>query len=54
MGVKEVRWQAVDWIDLPQEREKWWAVVSTVMNFRVPQCEPNFLASWDKESDPCS
>jgi hypothetical protein len=51
MDVKE---QAVEWINLPRDRDQLRDVVSTVMNFRVPQCEPNFLASWDKESDPCS
>ena len=25
----------MDWIDLPQDRHKWWAVVNTVMNLRV-------------------
>jgi hypothetical protein len=24
-----------DWIDLVQDREQWWALVNTVMNFRV-------------------
>jgi hypothetical protein len=26
----------VDWIDLAQERDQWWAVVNTVMNFQIP------------------
>jgi hypothetical protein len=24
------------WIDTAQNRERWWAVVNAVMNFRVP------------------
>ena len=24
----------IDWIDLSEVRDRWWAVVNTVMNFR--------------------
>jgi hypothetical protein len=26
----------MDWIELAQERDRWWAVVNTGMNLRVP------------------
>jgi hypothetical protein len=36
MDLKHTRWEGVDWIDLAQDRDKWQAVVNTVMNLRVP------------------
>jgi hypothetical protein len=26
----------MDWIDMAQDRVRWWALVSAVMNLRVP------------------
>jgi hypothetical protein len=36
MDLREIGWDDVDWIDLAQDRNQWRALVSTVMNLRVP------------------
>jgi hypothetical protein len=36
MDLKEIGWDGMDWIDLPQDRDLWTALVDTVMNLRVP------------------
>jgi hypothetical protein len=36
MGLQEEGFGGIDWIDLAQDRDRWRALVSTVMNFRVP------------------
>jgi hypothetical protein len=28
--------EGIDWIDLTQDRDRWWALVNAVMNLRVP------------------
>jgi len=35
----------MDWIDVAQDSDSWWAVVNTVMNFSFPYNAANFLAS---------
>jgi hypothetical protein len=32
----ETGWYGMDWIDVTQDRDRWRAVVNTVMNLRVP------------------
>jgi hypothetical protein len=36
MDFKEIEWGVIDWIDLAQDRDRWRALVNTVMNLRVP------------------
>jgi hypothetical protein len=36
MYLTKIEWEGLDWIYLALDRGKWWAVVKTVMNFRVP------------------
>jgi hypothetical protein len=36
MNLQEVRGGCGDWMDLSQDRNRWQALVSAVMNFRVP------------------
>jgi hypothetical protein len=35
MDFRKVEWWGMDWIDLAQDRDRWRAVVNTVMNLRV-------------------
>jgi hypothetical protein len=36
MDLGEVGWGDVDWIDLVQDRNRWRALVNSVLNLRVP------------------
>jgi hypothetical protein len=36
MDLEEIGWGGMDWIDLPQERVYWRALVNTAMNHLVP------------------
>ena len=37
MNLQEVGGSRGDWMELAQDRDRWWALVSTVMNLRFPK-----------------
>jgi hypothetical protein len=36
MDLQQVGWGGIDWIDLAQDRDRWRALVNTVMHLQVP------------------
>jgi hypothetical protein len=45
MDLQAVVWHGTDWIDLAQDRDKWYALVNMVTNLWVSQNVRNFLTS---------
>ena len=45
MDLQEMGGVCGDWMELAQDRDRWRALVSTLINLRVPQSEGNFLTS---------
>jgi hypothetical protein len=36
MDLQEVWCEGLDWIELAQDRDKWWSFLSVVINIRIP------------------
>jgi len=45
MDLQEVGYGVMNWIELAQDRDRWQALVNTVMNLQVPQIAGSFLTS---------
>ena len=45
MDIREVQCGSIDWVYLPQNRGRWWALVNAAMNRRPSQNAGNFLTS---------
>ena len=45
MDLQEMEGGCRDWMELAQDRDRRWALVSTVMKLRVPYIARNFLTS---------
>jgi hypothetical protein len=35
IGLREIGWVGMNWIDLAQDRDQWRALVNTAMKFRI-------------------
>jgi hypothetical protein len=44
-NLQEVGWVGIEWIALALDRDRWRALVTTIMIFRVPQNAENFFTS---------
>jgi hypothetical protein len=36
MDLRDIGWDGMDWFDVAQDRDQWTALVTTVLNLRVP------------------
>jgi hypothetical protein len=44
MDLREIRWDGVDWIELAQDRNQWWTLVNTMINFGFLKIAGSFLS----------
>jgi len=42
MGLQQVRWEGMDWIDVAQDIDRWRALVNAVMRLWILQTVGNF------------
>jgi hypothetical protein len=45
MDLKEIAWDAVNWINLAHDRDVWRALVNTVVSLRIPWNARSFLSA---------
>ena len=50
MDLQNVGCGCMDWLELAQDGEKWWALVTAVMNLRIPQNAGYFLTSFSRRT----
>jgi hypothetical protein len=45
---EEIGWEGVDWISIAEDRNKWWALVNTVVDLVFHKICGIFLTNWEK------
>jgi hypothetical protein len=51
MDLREIGWGSVNWIQLAQDRDRWRALVNTVMNLRV-LAPRSYRRTWSRTENP--
>jgi hypothetical protein len=36
MNLRQIGWGNIDWVNLAPDRNRWWALMNTVMNLLIP------------------